>query len=124
MKSKGLVFKIDDEPYISFLNPKDNIPSYGISISEGPYKDMKDNEISYVDVEVKDGTEDIDISFDDFIENALNYNPGDIFYHIRDIMFFEYSNTIKEIIESDGLDSVLFDIIEYMEKNNNISNEI
>lgn len=123
MKSKGLVFKIDDQVYLSFIDPKNNEPSYGISISEGPYKDLKENEISYVYVEVKDGTEDIDITYDDFIENALNYNPGDIFYYIKDIMFFEYSIKIKEIIDCDEFDDMAMDIINSMEKNNDDYNE-
>lgn len=109
---KGLVYRINDEIYLSLID--NDKPSDGIPISEGVYKSLQDNQISLVDVKIKDGSkllEDIDINY--FVYNEARQNKENLFYEIVDISLFTFKVTIKEIVESDGFNGVTKDIINH-----------
>jgi len=109
---KGLVYRIDDEVYLSLIDNEK--PSDGIPISEGTYTTLQDNQISLVDVNIKDGTkivEDIDINY--FVYNEAQQNRENLFYEILDISLFTFKVPIKEIVEFDGFNGVTKDILNY-----------
>lgn len=109
---KGLVYRIDNEVYLSLID--EDIPSDGIPISEGIYKSLQDNQISLVNVTIKDGTkiiDDIDINY--FVYNESQQNRENLFYEIVDISLFTFEVTIKTIVEADGFNGVTKDILNH-----------
>jgi hypothetical protein len=116
MEVKGLVYRIEDGVYLSLIG-SDDVCTDGIPISEGVYETLENNQISYVDVKIRDGTidiEDMDVFY--FIyEFQPNYNPGDLFYFIKDSLVFTFDGfTIKEICDNGDFQKVAKDIIEEM----------
>ncbi len=108
----GLVYRINEGIYLSLVIKVETI-SDGIPISEGVYSTLKDNEISYIDVNITDGTKPLKIDdINDFIYNQATRNSGDIFYSITDIAKYSYKASIEEIIDDVGLDEIFKDIIE------------
>lgn len=118
MKVNGLVYRIQDVVCVSLIDPKLKKPTDGLPISEGVYETLKNDQISYVNVEVTDGTLDLDVDVYEFVNNYFdNYKEGDIFLKITDIMTFTFNEyTIEEICDNGDFEMISDDIIEQMEE--------
>jgi len=96
----GLAYRINDDIFISLIDFKNGIISDGIPISEGVYATLQDNEVSYIEVEIADGSKPIEI--EDVVEFVQNeYGSENIFYKIRDITTYSFAVSIKELFERD-----------------------
>ena len=124
MKVEGLVYRIQDVIYLSLICPIKLKTTDGISINEGSYKTLKDNEISYVEVEVTDGTMDLDMDVFDFIDNYfINHRYGEIFLRISDILTFAFDNvTVEQMCIDGNFEKASYDIINKMIEEKNKKN--
>lgn len=118
----GLVYRIDEDVYMSLFSNDDTI-SDGIPISEGVYLTLKDNEISYVDVSITDGTKPVEIDdVDDFVYNRATQSSGDIFYGIKDISKYSFNASVAEMMDEVGFGEISKDIMEDIKNVNGKSN--
>jgi len=118
----GLVYRIKDKVYLSLVNPKTDEITDGVPINEGVYKDtLKDNEISFCVVNVKDGTKDLKIDdVEHFINEMASENSENYFYQIKDILVYSMDFfTVEEICKKGDFISVTKDIINDMKKDSN-----
>lgn len=122
MQVEGLVYRIDDNIYLSLVEPDGEGCTDGVAISEGVYETLLNNQISFVDVKITDGTMDIEMDIYDFVGENQKHEPGDIFYNIKDLQvfsFFENDNedepaVIKDICESGDFLKIVENIIREM----------
>lgn len=97
----GLVFRINDDIFMSLIDFEKETISDGIPISEGVYTTLQDNQISYIEIEISDGNKPIKI--DDIDEFAQNfYDNENIFYKIKDIMIYGFDISIEELYNTDS----------------------
>ncbi len=93
MSYDGIVAKIFDEGedkiFLFFLDPETNLIKDGLDILDGTnvYKDLSYDTLMVVEVLLKDGTKEVDIEIDDFINGK--YGKYDIFIHIKDLLPFK-----------------------------------
>lgn len=114
MKINGVVYKIKDGYYLSLFNPINNGISDGIPITKGPYETLQENQISVVEVILKDGNEELNnIDIDDFVENRASLEQGNIFYNIKDLLLYTIKQdiTIEKICEQGEFIDVAIDMI-------------
>lgn len=118
MKVNGLVYRIQDVVYVSLIDPKLNKTTDGLPISEGVYEKLENDQVSYVDVEILDGTLDLEVDIYEFVDDYFSkYEPGDIFLKITDVMTFTFKDaTIEEICDNGDFEMIADDIIEQMEE--------
>lgn len=116
MKVNGLVYRIQDVIYVSLIDSMINKPTDGLPISEGVYETLGDDQILFVDVEINDGTLDLDVNVNDFVDGYFdNYEHGDIFLKITDIMTFSFKDfTVEEICNNGDFETISDDIIDQM----------
>lgn len=116
----GVVYKIRNGIYLSLYNPDDESVTDGIPITEGPYKTLQNNQVSVVEMILKDGTQEIvDINISDFVYNRAERDAWSIFYNIKDLMIYTIENfTIEDIYENGDFIGVVKDMIKNIKENN------
>ena len=124
MKVNGLVYRIQDLVYVSLICPTKLKTTDGLSINEGSYKTLKNNQFSYVNVEVTDGTLDLEMDVYEFVNGYFtNFKQGDIFFNIEDLMTFTFENvTVEEMCIDGRFEKATCDIIDQMEEEKNKDN--
>ena len=102
MEYDAIIAKIFDEGedkiYLFFSDPKTEIIKDGLDLldSSDIYMNLSYDTLIVVEVLLKDGTKEIEIDIDDFIEGK--YGKYDIFIHIKDIMPFKLGKKDKNDI--------------------------
>jgi len=114
----GVVFRIDDSVYLSFLDPVTGGITDGIPITQGDaYLNLKDNQVSVAEIIIKDGNLELD-NFDvtNFVKEST-FQADNIFYNIKDLMMYTINGfTIKEISEKGDFIEVVRDMISQTKK--------
>jgi hypothetical protein len=109
----GLVYRSYDEIYLSIYDNKQRyIISEGTPITEGAYNNLKNNEIFLVDVQVKDGTLDLEVDDPQDLVDQLKIMDGyNIFFHMRNLSLYEYPFEIDTIIDNNEFEKIAKNIL-------------
>lgn len=100
MKYDGVVAKIfddnEDKIFLFFLDPETGKMRDGLDIQDNMeiYKNLSYNTLMVVEVLLKDGTVEVDIDLDDFIDGQ--YGKYDIFIHIKDLLPYKLAHKNDE----------------------------
>lgn len=121
----GVVAKIyddEDKIFLFLVDPDTGIIKNGINISDDSnvYKDLTYDMLMVSEILLKDGTQDIKVDLDDFIEGE--YGQFDIFIHIKDKLSFKLGKndsdgnlkprTIPDLVMDNEFESVALECIE------------
>ena len=100
MKYDAIIGKIFDEGedkiFLFFQDPKTKDIRDGLDLLDSAevYSTLTYDTLMVVEVILKDGTQELDISIDDFISGK--YGKYDIFIHIKDLLPFKLGKKIEE----------------------------
>jgi len=92
MEYDAIIAKIlendEDKIFLFFSDPETELIRDGLDLldSSNVYMELPYDTLMVVEVLLKDGTKEVDINIDDFIDGK--YGKYDIFIHIKDIMPF------------------------------------
>lgn len=122
----GVVAKIFDEEedkiFLFLVDPDTNILKDGVNISDenSIYKDLTYDMLMVVEVMLKDGTKDVKVDLDDFVNGE--YGQYDIFIHVKDKLSYKLGKNdnegnvkprlIPEIVKDGEFESVVLECIE------------
>ena len=99
----GLIYKYDDDKdiYLCFFDNKERfLVTDSTGILGTGYENLTLNDICFCEVEIKDGTKDIEIEDPrDLLEELKNSSEYKYFFHIRQRIIYNYPITIKQIID-------------------------
>ena len=98
MKYDAIIGKIfnegEDKIFLFFLDPETNKLRDGLDLLDSAeiYKTLTYDTLIVVEVILKDGTQEVDIDINDFIDGK--YGKYDIFIHIKDLLVFKLGKKI------------------------------
>lgn len=126
MHLDGVVFRIQDGVYLCLLDPVIGKFTDGIPISSNEYDTLKNNQVSVVDVILKDGNLELnDLDVTKFVNDKALFEQTNIFYNIKDLMIYTIDDhTIEEVVKmGDFLDMVTDMVKQTKEDLNNTEKE-
>jgi len=126
MTYNGIIAKIhddcEDKIFLFLLDKENNILKDGVNLDDDNikiYKHLTYDTIVAVEVSLKDGTKEIKVNLDDFIDGK--YGKYDIFIHIKDLSPFRLGykdkndniiyKTVEQVILEDEFQSIAKDCI-------------
>jgi len=108
----GVVYKINDNTFLSFLHPTKKEMTNGFSINGYMYDSLKEKEICVVNVILKDGNKELN---EDEVMNILEGDElsgnENIFYSINNLTVYKFDVSVVEMNENYEYDNSLIDII-------------
>ncbi|MEI8045843.1 MAG: hypothetical protein WCI92_00585 [Bacteroidota bacterium] len=103
----------EDKFILFMLDPDTGQISDGVNISDhkNVYVELKYNHIMVVNVDIKDGTSELDnVDLDEFVHGD-KYDKSNIFLHIQDIVLYGVKDKIMDIINNRNFDKIALDCI-------------
>lgn len=126
----GVVAKIFDEEedkiFLFLVDPDTNMIKNGVNISDEThiYKELTYDMLMVVEVMLKDGTKDVKVNLDDWVNGE--YGQFDIFIHIKDKLSFKLGKNdekgnirpriIPDIVSDGEFEDVVLECIENSKK--------
>jgi hypothetical protein len=112
MKFNGVIAKLNNILYLFTYDTIGNKMMDGIHISDNKvYENLKDDELSIVNVDFRDGT----LSIDDFDIEEFIYGNGygdlNVFMYIHDIFIYKMNTKIINIIEKGDFNKIAIECI-------------
>jgi hypothetical protein len=113
MKFNGVIAKLNNILYLFTYNTISNKMMDGIHISENKvYDNLKEDEMSIVNVDFRDGT----LSIDDFDIEEFIYGNGygdlNVFMYIQDIFIYKINTKIINLIEKGDFNKIAIECID------------